>query len=119
MSLAFQCIIVHYGAPELTRACVESLARATGGGVALVRAVVVCNTGEAEARALAQSLAQPLAADHPGPAVACWDAPRRDEAAVLVLCTGGNRGFAAACNVGLQEAARTGAAFAWLLNNDA
>lgn len=127
MSLAFQCIIVHYGAPELTRACVESLARAAGGGVALVRAVVVCNTGEAEARALAQTLAQSLAqtlaqtlaADLPGPAVACWDAPRRDEAAVLVLCTGGNRGFAAACNAGLQEAARTGAAFAWLLNNDA
>ncbi|WP_051286655.1 glycosyltransferase family 2 protein [Megalodesulfovibrio gigas] len=129
MPPALHCIIVHYGSLDLTRECVRSLAQATGatgetgatgGGLDLVRPVVVCNSTPDEARTLAGL----LGADLPGVRVGCWDDPARSSlddapAAVVVLCTGGNPGFAAACNVGLAEAARTGAPFAWLLNNDA
>ncbi|WP_460032751.1 glycosyltransferase family 2 protein [Megalodesulfovibrio paquesii] len=121
MSQPLHCIIVHYGQPALTLECVRSLA----GALDLVRPVVVCNSTQDEARSLATALTAQMTATMPHAQVACWDDARRDTADVLVLCTGGNPGFATACNLGLAEVARWHAqhgqatAYCWLLNNDA
>jgi len=107
------CIIVHYGDHKVTRACLQSLAPHTK----LLRIIVVCNTNENEALALATE----VAADNSYIDVCFLNLNRVYglDADIFVVHTGSNFGFAYGCNVGLRCAANlSGVLYVWILNND-
>lgn len=106
------CIVPHYGQRRVTLDCLSSLVQTRP----FPRIIVVCNTDPGEAALLAAEAASGLA----GVSVAVHvpgAQPHTED--ILVACTGGNRGFARACNMGLEFAkAMPEVRHAWLLNND-
>lgn len=106
------CIVPHYGQRRVTLDCLSSLVRTRP----FPRIIVVCNTAPDEAARLAAEASSELSGLRV--ALSASDAPPA-QADILVACTGGNRGFARACNVGLELAtAMPEVRHAWLLNND-
>ena len=106
------CLIVHYGEARVTRDCLASLLAADDPPGLLV----VCNSSGQEAQTLAQALRQ----DHPGKVVLSGpQEPLQGQEDVRVLATGSNRGFAAACNLGIKALESwPGLEWIWILNND-
>lgn len=91
---AHAVILVHYGAPDLTRRCLEALAQRE---TEPHRAIVVDhNPGP--------GLAEALAGAHPH---------------LTILSDPSNPGFGAGCNRGAARALADGARTLWFLNNDA
>jgi len=87
-------VLVHYGAPGLTRRCLESLAAREPEP----HAVVVVDHGPGT------GLAEALAGTHP---------------CLTILANRANPGFGAGCNQGAVHAFAEGAEAVWFLNNDA
>jgi GT2 family glycosyltransferase len=87
-------VLVHYGEPDLTRTCLESLAALE---TASHFAVVVDNGPR-------PGLGNALAGAHPD---------------FTVLPSLDNPGFGPACNLGAKQAFERGASAVWFLNNDA
>jgi Predicted glycosyltransferases len=90
-------VLVHYGDPEITKRCLDSLTRLT------VTPHVVISNNDSEACGR-------LLRDH----VKALGSSIRAE----VVQNPGNKGFAAGCNVGIRRALDMGADHVWLLNND-
>ena len=87
-------VLVHYGAPDLTRRCLECLVRIE----TAPHRVVIVDHGPGD------GLEAAIAGAHPD---------------VQVLTDHGNPGFGAGCNHGARQAFAGGAAAVWFLNNDA
>lgn len=113
MTRSLAVVIVHYGLPQPTLDCVESLLRdQSREEQSFLRIVVVSNALAVETETLRLSLER-LQDEY-----AC-DAEDNAGARVLLLGNGRNLGFAAACNVGMHAACREPETrFLWLLNND-
>ena len=87
-------VLVHYGSPETTRRCLESLARHEP----FAHAAIVVDHGPGE------GLGATLAGAHPY---------------LIILPALDNPGFGAGCNRGARMAFERGLAGVWFLNNDA
>ncbi|MBS1767805.1 MAG: glycosyltransferase family 2 protein [Acidobacteria bacterium] len=87
-------VLVHFGKPDYTRRCLESLASVE----TTPHRVVVVDHGPTE------GLDMTLSGAHPS---------------LDVLAQLNNPGFAAGCNLGARHAFATGADLVWFLNNDA
>lgn len=93
------CVItVHYGDPEVTKRCLNSLARLT-----VQPYVVVSNNDSAQCADIIRDHIQALG----------------DSIRAEVIQNRENRGFAAGCNTGVRRAQELDADYVWLLNNDA
>lgn len=125
------CVIVHYGDPTLSAACVASLLA----GTRIPRIIVVSNADNAGTQALQRALhtvtVQGFAsagASMPQvchlPAQMATQAFTQAEGSVSlhqvqILPLGSNTGFACACNAGLRLVRQEAdVRFVWLLNND-
>ena len=116
-STATVAVVVHFGETEITARCLDALAD-QGPDIS----VVVSSNGSQEE---AQALFDHAAARWPLDAVRLTTegidpAHGKDAPAVTIVHNGGNRGFAAGCNVGVRMAlGRPATRYVWLLNNDA